>query len=146
MPLAAPLIRKAIAPLFTKEGMPSDDPIGKWCAAYADAVKAVIAGPVKLAAGLVPQHGAGDGFFGLLDAAFRTMWTTAVWVGPGVTAVTAVVPPLQPFLLALSPALMVSFDPELAPTLFAAALHTYTLSITVTITPPTGTPFIVPLV
>jgi hypothetical protein len=145
VPLAPPLIRQAIAPLFKQDGMPSDDPVGKWCSAYADAVKAVIAGPVKLAAGLVPQHGGGPGFFVLLDTAFRTMWMSAAWVGPGVTAVTAVVPPLIPFLTALSPALMVSFDSELAPSLIAEALHTYTLSITVTITPPTGTPFIVPL-
>jgi hypothetical protein len=145
VPLAAPLIKRAIAPLFTKDGMPSEDPIGKWCTAYADAVKTVLAGPVKLAAGLVPQHGGGDGFFGKLDAAFRTMWMSAVWVGPGVTAVTTVVPPLQPFLLALTPALITSFDRDIAPSLIAEALHTYTLSITVTVTPPTGTPFIVPL-
>lgn len=147
MPLATPLIRQAIAPLFAENGMPSDDPVGKWCAAYANAVRLVMAGPAMLAGGLVPGHGSGDGFFGKLDAAFRTMWMSAVWVGPGVVAALAtVVPPLQPFLLALSPSLIVSFDRELAPSLIAEALHTYTLSIIVTVTPPPpGVPFPVPL-
>jgi len=141
VPLTASLIKQAIAPLFAENGMPSDDPVGKWCTAYAGAVAAAIAGPVKLVAGLVPGHGGGDGFFNLLDAAFRTMWMSAAWIGPGVTAVTTVVPPLQPFLLALSPALNSTFDRELAPTLLSEALHSYTLGIVVMVAPMSGTPF-----
>lgn len=144
MPLTSATLRAAIRPLFEPGTMPSSDVIGAWCRAYASYANGAIAGAVKLAAPLVPPSGDGS-FFNSLDSAFRTMWMSAVWVGPGVTAATTVVPPLQPVLLALSPTLTVSFDREQAATLIAEALHTYTLSITVTITPASGTPVIATL-
>jgi hypothetical protein len=52
---------------------------------------------------------------------------------------------LLPFMAAPSATLISSSDPQLAPSLIADALHTYTLSITVTLVPASGTPVIVPL-
>lgn len=141
MPLTSAALRQAIRPLFDQASMPSSDAVGAWCRVYAPYVRDVIAGPVTLSAPLTPGSGSGT-FFDALDAALRTMWTSAAWVGPGVTAVTTLVPPLQPLLLALSPTLLASFDPEQAASLIAEALHTYTLSIVVTVTPASGTPFI----
>ena len=144
MPLRSADLRQALRPLFDPSSMPSEDAIRAWCEAYASYAGKAIAGPVTLPTGIqyIPTSGE---FFTALDSAFRAMWTAAKWIGPGVTAVTAVVPPLQPYFAALSPAIMSSYDPEVAPSLIAEALHTYTLSITVTVTPATGTPFIVTL-
>lgn len=120
--------------------MPGTDPLGAWMTAYVTYAQAAVAGPVTLAAPLTTVSGPFT--YDVLDSALRTMWTAAVWVGPGVSAVTTAVPPVQPFLQALAPSLLSSFDVELAPTLIAEALHTYTLSIVVTVTPATGTPFV----
>jgi hypothetical protein len=107
--------------------------------AYVSYAQSAIAGPVTLAS--LQPSASGPFSYDALDEALRTMWTAAVWVGPGVTAVTTIVPPVQPYLLAIAPPLLVSFDVEQAPTLIAEALHTYTLNVVVTVTPATGTPF-----
>lgn len=133
-------LRAAIRPLFDPPTMPAADPLGGWMKAYASYAQDAIAGPVVLASPLVTQ-GTGLFTFDILDAALRAMWTAAAWIGPGVTAATTLVPPLSPLLLALTPTLVASYDPELAPTLIAEALHTYTLSVVVTVTPASGTPF-----
>lgn len=132
-------LKQVMKPLFDPRSMPSDDPVGDWCKAYAIYAQKAMAGAVALSAPLVPSSVAGQ-FYVALDAALRKMWMTAIWIGPGVTAVTAVVPPVMPFLMALAPALISTFDPELAPSLIAEALHTYTLSIIVSVIPPTGAP------
>lgn len=137
-------LRQALRPLFEPGTMPSANPVGDWCKAYATYAQKAMAGVVALAAPLVPSSAPGQ-FHAAFDAALRKMWMTAVWVGPGVTAVTAVVPPVIPFLVALAPALNSTFDRELAPTLIAEALHTYTLSIVVSVIPPTGSPVPTPL-
>ncbi len=139
-------LRQALRPLFEPGTMPSADTVGAWCRAYATyAQKAMaMAGAVVLAAPLVPSSAPGQ-FYTALDIALRNMWMTAIWVGPGVAAVTAIVPSVIPFLTALAPALGSTFDRELAPTLIAEALHTYTLSIIVSVIPPTGSPIPTPL-
>jgi hypothetical protein len=137
-------LRQGIRSLFEPGTMPSDDVAGPWCSAYASYAVGALAGPVTLVGSLVPVSGKGP-FFDILDSSFRAMWMSAVWAGPGVTAITTVVPPLQPSLQALIPQLMTSFDRELGPSLIAEAIHTYTLSIIVTVTPATGTPFTVTL-
>lgn len=144
MPLTSAALRGAISSLFEQGTMPYDDAIFSWIKAYSSYTDGVIAGPVLLATPLVPSaHG--EFSFDALDAALRSLWMSAVWVGPGVVAVTSLVPPVQPFLAALTTTLNASFDRDLAPTLLSEALHTYTLSIAVTVTPATGTPFIVTL-
>lgn len=139
MPLAAATLRQAMRSLFDSNTMPTGDPLGDWMRAYVSYAQSGIAGPVALAQDLVV--GSGPFTLDVLDAALRTMWTAAVWAGPGVTAVTSLVPPVQPLLLAIAPTLNASYDVELAPTLIAEALHTYTLSVVVTVTPATGAPF-----
>jgi hypothetical protein len=121
--------------------MPTFDPLGDWIRAYSQYASVGVAGPAVLA---VPLTSAAVGQFTIqgFSRALMEMWTAAVWVGPGVTAVTSVVPPFEPLLIALTPTLNVSYDPELAPTLIAKALHTYTLSVVVTVTPATGIPFL----
>ncbi len=137
-------LRQAMRPLFEPGTMPSDDPVGDWVKAYAVYAQKAIAGPVALSAPLVPSTAGGQFIVGF-DAALRKMWMSAVWVGPGVTALTSVVPPVQPFILALAPTLITSFDREQAATLIAEALHTYTLSIVVSVVPASGTPVPTPL-
>lgn len=126
--------------------MKEGNSLSRWCSIYSTWASSAIAGPTVLSKPLTTATVVTGDFFDSLDASFRSMWMSAVWVGPGVTAITTVIPPLQPFLRSLSASLISSYDPELAPTLISTALHTYTLGITVTITPITGTPFIVPLI
>lgn len=133
-------LRAALRPLFDPASMPSANALGVWVRSYAEYAKTAIAGPVALAAPL-SSPASGPFTFAALDSALQTMWMAAIWVGPGVTAVTTAVPPLTPLLVALAPSLIVSYDTELAPTLIAEALHTYTLSVVVTVTPATGSPF-----
>ncbi len=139
MPLSVQTLKQSLRPLFQPDTMPSKDVIGAWCKAYAPYASVATAGVVALPAGLVPSTASGE-FFSALDTAFRTMWMSAAWVGPGVTAVTSVVPPLQPFLAALAPTLLTSYNREQGLSLIAEAIHTYTLSIVVAVTPPSGTP------
>lgn len=138
--LSADALRGQIRPLFDPDTMPGPDPVLAWTKAYSAYAQTVLAGPVALAAPLAPVGGDGQ-FFDALEAALRSMWMTAAWVGPGVTASTTSVPPLRPLLDSLSPEIISSYDRELAPSLIAEAIHTYTLSIVVTVVPSSGTPF-----
>lgn len=142
--LSKQALRDAIRPLFQIDTMPTDDPVGDWCRAYSSYAQSATAGVAALAAPLVAGSASGQ-FSTALDASIRAMWMSAVWVGPAITAVTSVVPPLMPFLLAVAPTLNVSYDRELGPTLIADALHTYTLSIIVSVVPASGTPVPTPL-
>lgn len=126
--------------------MPGSNAVDAWVTAYARYAKDATAGVVALASPLSSAGGSGPMFFDRLDSALRSLWMSAVWAGPGVTALTTVVPPLQPFLAVASATLSTSLDRELAATLIAEALHTYTLSVVVTITPASGTPVIATLV
>lgn len=142
--LSKSTLEQSLRPLFDPPTMPREDVVGAWCRAIIPYAQAAIAGPVALVAPLSPVSLNGD-FLSSLDVALRTMWTSAVWAGPAVTAVTTLVPPVAPFVMASAPVLIVNSDPELGRKLIAEAIHTYTLSIVVTVTPATGTPFAVPL-
>lgn len=147
MPLAASDLRREIRSLFDPSGMPSSGAVEAWVRSYSRyAQSAAAGGAVTLGSPLSAVIPNGSSFFDQLDSALRSLWTSAVWVGPGVTAVTTAVLPLQPFITPVSSALNVSFDRELAATLIAEALHTYTLSVVVTITPASGTPVIATVV
>ncbi len=137
--LSKQALEDAIRPLFQPDTMPKDDAVGHWVRAYASYAQAAVAGVAALAAPLSAQSAAGP-FPAAFDAALRTMWMSAAWVGPGVTATTSVVPPVLPFFAAAIPVLMATYDRAQAPTLIAEALHTYTLSITVSVVPASGTP------
>lgn len=145
MPLSAADLRRIMKPLFEPQTMDTSDPLGAWVRAYSKYASRGVAGPVALA---TPLTSALSGPFTIstFSTAVTQMWTNAAWTGPGVTAVTTLIPPLDPILLSLAPTLVASYDPELAPTLIAEALHTYTLSVVVTVTPATGTPFPVTVV
>jgi hypothetical protein len=142
--LAKSELKQAMQHLFDPASMPADNSVADWCRSYAKYAQKAMAGAVVLASPLVPQSSAGK-FLPSLDVALKAMWMSAVWVGPGVTAVTSVVPSVQPFLAGLAPVLVTSFDRGLAATLIADALHTYTLSIVVSVIPPTGTPILITL-
>jgi len=140
-------LRNALAPLFVPATMPRGDMqscVQQWVSAYASYASAAIAGGL-LPAAIVPTTASGPDFFTALDQALRQMWMAVAWAAPGLVGVTTVVPPLQPFLVASAPTIFASSDPQLAPTLIADALHTYTLSIVVTVTPATGAPYPAPL-
>jgi hypothetical protein len=132
-------LRSALDPLFRGSTMPTDNAVGDWCRAYAEYAGDATAGVAVLAAPL-ESFGVPGPFLDALDQALRTMWMSAVWTGIGVTAATSLVPPVQPFISAVSPALLSSYDPDFGLTLIAEALHTYTLSITVSVVPASGTP------
>lgn len=140
MALDQGLLEDSLRPLFQPETMPTSDPVGDWSRAYVKYAQSAVAGAVVMTAPLVPSPDPGGTFYDALDAAFRSMWTATVWAGPGATGVVATVPPLQPFLSALAPSLILSPDRDLALSSIAVALHTYTLSIVVTVTPASGTP------
>ena len=140
MPLTSADLRQGIRHLFDSDSMPSSDAIGTWVAAYIPYAQAAVAGAAALSSPLPKTVGDGPLFFDQLDSALRTMWTGAVWAGPALTAVTTLVPPLQPFLATAISTLTTSYDREQAATLIAEALHTYTLSVVVTVTPASGTP------
>lgn len=144
MTLDPQVLRTALAPLFDPSGMPTGDPVAAWTQAYVKYAAAAIAGgtaPTTLEAGTAT----GPDFFTALDLALRTMWTAVAWVGPGLTGTTLLVPPLQPLIVPSAPAIIASSDPQVALSLIVAGLHTYTLSITVTVVPASGTPSVVPL-
>lgn len=145
MPLSPDKLRNSLKPLFQPGSMPSADAVGDWLRAYIPYANDAVAGALKLTAPLSPAPGAGATFYDALDAALRVMWMTSAWVGPAATGVIAAVPPVQPFIQVLSATLITSFDRDLALSSIAVALHTYTLSIVVTVTPAMGTPFPAPL-
>lgn len=140
-------LRDSISPLFKPQTMPQGEvpqAVFDWLTAYAKYGNDAVAGGT-LPTPLVPIAGPNGRFFDSLDTALRGMWTTVSWSGPSGTGVTLLVPPLGPLLQSVSAVLIKSRDPEQALSLITDALHTYTLSITVTVTPPTGTPVTVPL-
>ena len=73
------------------------------------------------------------------------MWMSAVWVGPGIVGTTLLVPPIAPIILANSSVLITSFDKERSLDLMSAALHVYTLTVTVTLSSLAGAS-VVPLI
>lgn len=137
-------LRDALRPLYTPGTMPADDPVLEWVEAYARYANDALAGPTKLASPLITQGTAGD-FLTALDMALRTAWMKAAWVGPGLVGVTTLVPPIGPFLLQNAPALLSSYDREAALAAIAQSIHTYTLSITVTVTTASGVSTVVTL-
>lgn len=145
MPLSPQRLRAALSPLFQDGTMPQAGPdaVARWGRAYATYAQDALAGGT-LPGPLVPQPVSGE-FLQALDASLRAMWMAAVWTGPGLAGTTAVVPALVPYLLSHAGQLNRSFDRELALSLITEAVHTYTLSITVSVVPPSGTPSIVPL-
>ena len=145
MPLDQGQLRDSLKPLFQPGSMPTADAVGAWARAYIPYASQAIAGALKLVTPLSPVPGAGADFFEAIDQSFRAMWMATGWAGPAVVGAVTIVPPLGPYLKAYSAILLTSFDRELALSSIAVALHTYTLSIIVTATPATGTPFPVPL-
>lgn len=142
--LIAGTLRSTMRPIFEPATMPADDPVRSWCTAYATYAQTAFAGTLLLAGPLTVVSSGGP-FYDALDTSLRTMWMSARWIGPGLTGMTSIVPSVKPFLAAVAPSLLASYDRELAPTLIAEALHTYTLSIIVSVVPPVGSPFPVPL-
>ncbi len=118
--------------------------VGDWVTAYARYAKDAVAGGTKPTA-LVPAPGPNGSFFDSLDASLRAMWMAVAWVGPSLVGTTLLVPPLAPLLLVAAGTIIKSRDPDLALSLITDALHTYTLSITVTVVPPSGTATVAPL-
>lgn len=146
MSLFKAVLVESIRPLFHPETMPGgavSDAVRQWITAYVRYAGAAIAGGTT-PSGLIPGGSSGR-FSAALDQALRTMWMAAAWIGPGLTGTTLLVPPLVPALEAVGSILILSRSPEQALSLIADALHTYTLSITVTVVPPSGTPVIAPL-
>jgi hypothetical protein len=142
-------LKDAISPLFRPKTMPTGgvpQAVRDWLAAYVRYGQDAVAGGTAPAALLAPIPGPDGRFADSLDSALRTMWTAVTWVGPGLTGTTLLVPPLAPILEGVAAVLIKSRDPEQALSLITNALHTYTLSITVTVVPPSGTPATVPLV
>lgn len=119
------------------------DAVKEWTTAYAKYGKSAIAGGT-LPSPLEPS-GASGRFSDALDFALRKMWMGVAWTGPALVGTTLLVPPLSPILETLAKTLLKSRDPAQALSLIADTLHTYTLSITVTVTPPTGASAIVSL-
>lgn len=146
--LSPAALRSSLADLFRPESMPAGDvksAVAGWISRYAVYAQSANAGPAILTAPLVAPAPVGSDFVSALDSSLRAMWMAAVWAGPGVVGTTAVVPPVGPSLLANSGILIDSSDPQQAVSLIADSIHTYTLSITVTLVPVTGTPTVVPL-
>jgi hypothetical protein len=140
-------LRQAIVPLFRPTTMPTGpvpDAVRQWVTAYVRYAQGAVAGGT-VPSTLVPVPGPSGLFFTSLDSALRTMWTAVAWTGPALIGTTLLVPPLSPALVLVSSQLMQSRDPDLALSLITGALHTYTLSITVSVVPPTGTAVVVPL-
>ncbi len=143
MPLSREVLRDALAPLFSPATMPASDAASAWLRAYAGYAQDAIAGGAVLALPLVIPPVAGE-FLQAFDTGLRSMWMSAIWVGPGLTGTTAVVPPVIPSLLENSATLILSRDPVSGLEALATSIHTYTLSITVAIVLAAGTA-VVPL-
>ena len=146
MSLVRDALSNSLRSFFDPKTMPKggvSETVRQWVTAYAAYGQAAIAGGT-LPSPLVP--GGADGRFDVaLDQALRTMWMGVAWTGPALVGVTLLVPPLVPALEAVGATLLTSRDPAQALSLITDALHTYTLSITVTVTPAAGTPVVVPL-
>lgn len=146
MSLSRDALTNSIRPLFDPETMPRgpvEDAVRQWTVAYVRYATSAVAGGA-VPSGLIPIGSSGR-FSVALDQALRTMWMAALWAGTGLAGTTLLVPPLVPALEAVGAILIASRSPDQALSLIADALHTYTLSITVTLVPPTGTPTVAPL-
>ncbi len=146
--LSKDLLRSSLQSFFDPATMPKGDVpqvMLQWGAAYARYANLATAGVAVLAVPLIPAPASGP-FFQAMDWSLRTMWMTAKWIGPGVAGTTTTVPSIVPSLLRNSNVLMQSRDPQQALSLIVEALHTYTLSVTVTLVTAAGTPTIVPVV
>lgn len=146
MSLIKDSLSSSLRPFFDPRTMPRGgvaDTVRQWVTAYA------VYGQTAIAGGTLPSPltpGAADGRFSVaLDRALRAMWMGVAWIGPALVGSTLLVPPLTPALEGIGAILLSSRDPAQALSLITDALHTYTLSITVTVTPATGTPVVVPL-
>lgn len=138
-------LRESLRPLFTPGTMPGKDAATRWLSAYTAYANDAVAGVTQLAAPLVPREVTGDFLVGL-DGALMSTWMNAAWVSLGATGVTTFVPPFAPYLLSSSAVLLRrSTDPQQALTAIAQSIHTYTLSITVTVTTASGVTTVVPL-
>lgn len=140
-------LRDSLSPLFRPQTMPTGPvptAVRQWVAAYSKYAQDAIAGGTKPSP-FVVAPGPMDRFSNSLDAALRVMWTGVAWTGPSLVGTTLLVPPLAPILEGVAASLIRSRDPELALSLITDALHTYTLGITVSVVPPSGTPVIAPL-
>lgn len=148
MPLDPGALKAALAPLFNPQTMPTGpipSVVQAWTTAYIKYASAATAGGTVPTTSLQPQSTPGPDFYTALDAGLRLLWMPVPWAGTPGTGVTLLVPPLLPLILPTTAVILQSDDPQVAISLIAAALHTYTLSITVTLTPPSGTPAVVPL-
>lgn len=147
MSLQVSNLRQSLGSLFDQSTMPNDQAtaVQRWASAYALYAQKAQAGPLILSGPLRTVVAPGT-FIESLDGTLRTAWATATWLGPGATGITAAVPPLRAYLTPLTTSLISSYDRDLAPTLIAEALHTYTMNVVVTVTPLTGTPFPMTLV
>lgn len=147
MTLDRSLLQRSISHLFESSTMPkgaTPSAVMEWASAYSSYANAAIAGGT-MHTPLIPVPGPNSLFFDSMDSSFRSMWMTTVWTGPSLVGTTLFVPSLSSVLRATSDRLVGSRDPRLALTLITEALHTYTLGITVTVVPPSGTPATVPL-
>lgn len=137
-------LKASMRHLFTAGSMPAGDAVGAWIRSYTPYAQAALAGGTVPTAPLVAPPASGD-FLTALDGALRGMWMSVAWAGPGLIGKTAVVPPVQPFITANFGELLGSRDPERALAAIAQSIHTYTLSITVTVVTATGAATVVTL-
>jgi hypothetical protein len=137
-------LRDSIRPFYDPKTMPTGDVVLAWVRAYVVYANDALAGATKLAVPLVPQ-GASGNFPVAIDMALRSTWLAASWVGPGLTGKTTLVPPFVPFLLQHASTLIANRDAEAALAAIAQSIHTYTLSITVTVVTAAGAASVVPL-
>jgi len=141
------LLSRSLSHLFRPKTMPKGPPpaaVMEWASAYSAYGNAAMAG-ATVHTPLVPGPGPNGNFFDSMDSAFRSMWMGVAWTGPSLVGTTLFVPSLSSILLAASREIDGSRDPDFALSFITDALHTYTLSITVSIVPPSGTPAIVSL-
>lgn len=144
--LSRDVLKQGLSPLFDSRTMPRGgvpDAISFFLRGYVPyAQQATALG--TLPSPLIAEPQDGD-YLTALDSSLRAMWMAVAWAGPGLVGTTAVVPPIQPFLTAIAPVIIGVTDADRSLSLIVEAVHTYTLSITVAVTPPSGTPAIVPL-
>lgn len=130
--LSKELLRSSLADMFDPASMPREDAVGQWVNRYLPYARMANAGPA-LVVQISPIVIQTLDFFSSLDASLSATWQTCIWAGLGVTGVTSVVPPLSPSLLSIGSSLIASQDPGLGLQLITEAIHTYTLSIVVTV-------------
>lgn len=134
--LSVERLKDALRPLFTPGTMPTDA-LDAWTRAYAVYAADAVAGPTMPASPPVPPPASGD-FLTALDGAIRGMWMGVSWVGPGATGVTTLVPDLRPALMVNASRIDGRISSEEALDAIVQSIHTYTLSITVTVSTASG--------